>query len=127
MRVKINYLDYFPRMVGLKLLVASKNWFETKSVKPYSIFFRIFVYRKTEKMTAIELKKLLINRIIEINDVSFLNAIKTILDTKTQSQIIALTPEQRYEIQESKKEIKQGLFIEQVELDKEFNKWLNAK
>jgi len=114
-------------MVGLKLLVVSKNWFETKSVKPYSIFFRIFVYRKTEKMTAIELKKLLINRIIEINDVSFLNAIKTILDTKTQSQIIALTPEQRYEIQESKKEIKQGLFIEQVELDKEFNKWLNAK
>ena len=78
-------------------------------------------------MTAIELKKLLINRIEEINDVSFLNAIKTILDTKTQSQIITLTSEQRYEIRESKKEIEQGLFIEQVELDKEFNKWLNAR
>lgn len=78
-------------------------------------------------MTAIELKKLLIHRIAEINDVSFLNAIKTILDTKSQSQTISLTSEQRYEIQESKKEVEQGLFIEQVELDKEFNKWLSAR
>lgn len=70
-------------------------------------------------MTAIELKKLLINRIEEINDVSLLNAIKTILDTKTQSQKITLTSEQRREIRESKKEIEQGLLIEQVELDKE--------
>lgn len=78
-------------------------------------------------MTAIELKKLLIHRIAEINDVSFLNAIKTILDTKSQSQTISLTSEQRYEIQESKKEVEQGLFIEQVELDKEFNKRLSPR
>lgn len=78
-------------------------------------------------MTAIELKKLLINKIEEINDESFLNAIKTILDTKTQSQIITLTSEQRHEIEESKKEIEQGLFIEQAELDKEFTKCVNAR
>jgi hypothetical protein len=69
----------------------------------------------------------LINRIAEINDVSFLNAIKTILDTKTQAQTLSLTPEQRFEIIESQKEIESGLFVEQVELDKEFNKWLNEK
>jgi len=78
-------------------------------------------------MTVFELKKLLVHRIAEINDLSFLTAIKTILDTKTQSQTIILTPEQRYEIQESKKEVELGLFIEQVELDKEFNKWLDAR
>lgn len=78
-------------------------------------------------MKAIELKKLLINRIEEINDVSFLNAIKTILDSKTQSQIMTLTSEQRNEIRKSKKEIEQGLFIEKVELDKEFNRWLNTR
>jgi hypothetical protein len=78
-------------------------------------------------MTAIELKKLLIHRIAEINDVSFLNAIKTILDSKTQSQTISLTTEQRFEINESQKEVEQGLFIEQFELDKEFNKWLSVK
>lgn len=71
-------------------------------------------------MTAIELKKLLIHRIAEINDISFLNALKTILDSKTQSHTLTLTAEQRYEIIESKKEIEQGLFIEQIELDKEF-------
>ena len=78
-------------------------------------------------MTTIALKKLLINRIAEINDVSFLNAIKTILDSKTQTQTLSLTPEQRNEIIESRKEIESGLFIEQAELDKEFNKWLSGK
>lgn len=78
-------------------------------------------------MTSIELKKLLIHRIAEINDISFLNALKTILDTKTQSQVISLTQEQRFEIIESKKEIEQGLFIEQTDLDKAFKKWQNAR
>lgn len=78
-------------------------------------------------MTAIELKKLLIHRITEINDVSFLNAVKTILDAKTQSQSIVLTAEQLQEIQESRKEIEQGRYIEQETLDKEFVQWLNAK
>jgi len=78
-------------------------------------------------MTTIELKKELIHRIAEIDDVSFLNAIKTILDSKIQFHTISLTAEQRYEIEESKKEIEKGLFIEQDELDKEFNKWLSAR
>lgn len=78
-------------------------------------------------MTAIELKKLLIHRIAEINDISFLNAIKTILDSKTQQKIMSLTQEQTFEINESKKEIKKGLFIEQMELEKDFDKWLNAR
>ena len=78
-------------------------------------------------MSAIELKKLLIHRIAEIDDVSFLKALKTILDSKTESKILSLTSEQRFEINESMKEIKQGLFIDQVELDKEFDKWLSAR
>jgi len=78
-------------------------------------------------MSAIELKKLLIHRIAEIDDISFLNALKTILDSKIDSKILSLTREQRFEINESKKEIEQGLFIDQVELDKEFDKWLSAR
>ena len=78
-------------------------------------------------MTALELKKILIHRIAEIDDESFLNAIKTILDSKTQSQVITLTKNQREEITESKRQIEQGLFIEQDELDKEFHKWLSVK
>ncbi len=78
-------------------------------------------------MTTIELKKALIHRITEINDVSFLKAIKTIPDTKTESVIIALTEEQRSEIIDSKKEIEQGLYLEHQVLDKEVSTWLSAR
>jgi uncharacterized protein YktA (UPF0223 family) len=78
-------------------------------------------------MTTIELKKLLIHRITEINDVSFLKAVKTILDTKTDTEVLMLTPEQRREIMESKKEIEQGLFIEHESLDKEVARWASAR
>ncbi|HNW49750.1 MAG TPA: hypothetical protein PKH79_01625 [Prolixibacteraceae bacterium] len=78
-------------------------------------------------MTAIQLKRLLIHRITEIDDISFLNDIKAILDSKAQSQVLHLTPEQRMEINESKKDVEKGLFIEQSELDKEVEKWLRAK
>ena len=78
-------------------------------------------------MTTIELKKVLIHRISEINDVSYLKAIKTILDSKTETEVITLTAEQRNEIIESKKEIEDGLFIEQNLLDKKVMKWLSVK
>lgn len=78
-------------------------------------------------MTTIELKKLLIHRIAEINDMSYLKAIKTILDSKTETEIITLTSEQKYEIIESKKEIEKGLFIEQELLDKKLSVWLNKR
>ena len=78
-------------------------------------------------MTVIELKKLLINRISEIDDLSFLNALKTILDSKTQGQVLSLTSEQYLEISESKKEIEKGLYIVQEELDEKINKWAQEK
>lgn len=78
-------------------------------------------------MTTVELKKLLIQRIAEINDVSFLKAVKTILESKTNTEILLLTPEQKKEIMESKKNIEQGLFIDNNSLDKEVAKWANAR
>ena len=52
-------------------------------------------------MTILGLKKQLINRIKEIDDESFLKAIKTILDSKSQSQILMLTKEHCLDITES--------------------------
>jgi len=78
-------------------------------------------------MTAIQLKTLLIHRISEINDVSFLKALKTILDTKTETGVIQLTQEQLDDIIASKKEIEQGLFIENIAFEKEAKQWLNAR
>ncbi len=76
-------------------------------------------------MTTVDLKKHLIQRISEINDTAFLEAIKTILDTK--STVLRLTPEQRKEIRQSQEQVNQGLFISQAELDEEFEKWESEK
>ena len=80
-----------------------------------------------EAMTVIQLKTLLIHRISEINDVTFLKALKTILDSKTETGVIQLTQEQLDDIIASKKEIEQGLFIENIAFEKELKQWLNAK
>lgn len=78
-------------------------------------------------MTTIELKKVLIHRITEINDISFLKALKTILESKTDTEVISLTVEQRNEIIASRKEIEQGLFIEHELLDKKVSGWLSGR
>jgi hypothetical protein len=78
-------------------------------------------------MTTFELKTLIIHRLSEINDVSFLKALKTILDSKTESGFIQLTPDQLEDIIASKKEIEKGLFIDHSLLDKEVKQWLNAR
>ncbi len=70
---------------------------------------------------------MLIHRISEINDISFLEAIKTILDGKAEDSSLVLSDEQRLEIIESKKEIAQGLLIDNEDLDKEIKGWLSAK
>jgi hypothetical protein len=87
----------------------------------------ISLQNRYSTMTAIELKTLLIHRINEINDVSFLRAVKTILDTKTEAGVIQLTQEQLEDIIESKKEIEKGLFLENSVLDKQVRQWLSAK
>ena len=77
-------------------------------------------------MTMMELKSILVHRISEINDVRFLKAIKTILDEKAEDSALELTDDQKKEIAESKKEILQGLFIDENELDRDIQGWLNA-
>ena len=78
-------------------------------------------------MTTFELKKLLISRIKEINDTSFLNEIKSLLESKSAEKMLILTSEQKNEINESKKEIKKGQFIDQSELDQAVEKWASEK
>ena len=78
-------------------------------------------------MTAIEIKNVLIHRIAEINDVSFLKAIKTILDSKAEKKVLTLTTKQRDEIIASKREIEKGLYISHEQLGKEVSEWLDVK
>jgi predicted transcriptional regulator len=78
-------------------------------------------------MTMLELKSILINRIAEISDIKFLEAIKTILDEKVKDSVLELTDYQKDEIRESQNEIKEGLFLYNKDIEREIEGWLNAK
>jgi predicted transcriptional regulator len=78
-------------------------------------------------MTVVELKSILKQKIARIDDVAFLNAIKIILDSKSDNEVLSLSKKQRNEIIASKREIELGLFVDHKELDKEVKSWLNEK
>ena len=82
---------------------------------------------KLKRMTAIELKKQLIHKIAGINDISFLEALKTLVDSKSAEKIITLSAEQEQEIEESIKDLEMGLFVSQVALDKKIELWASGK
>ena len=69
-------------------------------------------------MTTLQLNNALIQKISEIEDKSFLEALKTILDAKSESKKLYLTPELINEIKESKQEIKKGLSMIMICLKK---------
>ncbi len=78
-------------------------------------------------MNTIKLKKELIHRISRIEDVDFLNAIKTILDYKEKEPFIDLTPEQEKELLSASEEGKKGIFFSQSEMDGKVKEWLKEK
>jgi len=90
-------------------------------------FKNSYHYINTWIMTILELKNILIHWISVINDIRFLKAIKTILDEKAEDTVLVLTEEQKQDIIQSRKEIKEGLFISNEELDKEIQAWLKAE
>ena len=59
-------------------------------------------------MTTLELKDILIHKIAAINDKAFLSAMKTIIDTKSETLIYKTTPEQRQSIKEGQEQIARG-------------------
>lgn len=74
-----------------------------------------------------DLKKILVRRISEIDDISFLNELSAILENRTECEILQLTQEQLDEIAASKKEIEQGVFIDNKIFKKEVKEWLRAR
>lgn len=77
-------------------------------------------------MSTVELQNLLISKISKIDDEVFLNAINTILDSKSEKKII-LNQNQIEDILISRTEINNGLGIDNEELDLEITKWFQEK
>ena len=78
-------------------------------------------------MTTIELKDILIHKIAAINDKSFLAAINTIIDTKSEKLIYKTTPEQRQRIKEGQEQLARGESLSNDQVEAEVDKWLSEK
>ena len=78
-------------------------------------------------MTTFELKDILFHKIAAINDKSFLSALKTIIDTKSETIIYKTSPEQRQAIKEGQDQIAKGEFLTNNQVEMEIGKWLKEK
>lgn len=78
-------------------------------------------------MTTIELKSLLIKKINQIDDESFLEAIRTIIESKAEENIYQLNEIQKEKIKEAKYQIAKGEFIGHDDLMNEIDEWLEKR
>jgi len=78
-------------------------------------------------MTTVDLKNILIHKIAGINDKSFLNAIKKIIEAKEEAIIYKTNTEQRKRIKEGKEQILRGEYYTNKQVENNIDKWLAEK
>ena len=78
-------------------------------------------------MTTVELKNILIQKIAGINDKSFLSAIKTIIETKSELTIYKTTKAQQEKIMQGRAQISQGKYFTQEQVEEEVKQWVKEK
>jgi vacuolar-type H+-ATPase subunit H len=78
-------------------------------------------------MSTIELRHYIIEKLSYIDDISFLKAIKTIVESKADEKVYQLSDFQKKRIKESREQVKKGQTISNEALNKEVLQWLNSK
>lgn len=78
-------------------------------------------------MSTIELRHTIAEYLAQIEDVSFLKAIKTIIESKVYDETYKLSDYQRERIKESREQVKKGQTISHAELKREIDQWLGTK
>ena len=78
-------------------------------------------------MTTIELKDILHHKISAINDKSFLAAMNTIIDTKSEKLIFKTTPEQKLRVKAAQEQIARGEGISNDQVVADIDKWLSER
>jgi len=73
------------------------------------------------------LKEIIVNRIAGINDKTFLSAINTFIEAKSESTVYITTPEQKQRIQEAREQIAKGDFLTNKEVEMDIDKWIKEK
>lgn len=78
-------------------------------------------------MTTIELKRSIIQRIAQIDDSTFLKAIKTIIDSNPSETVFQIPENLKIQLKESRKQIRKGQGISNEDLNNEILKWLEER
>ena len=78
-------------------------------------------------MNTEELKKLTIERMSKLNDVTTIEQINNLLDFESESGIYTLTDKQIVRVEEAKDEYKKSSIISEKVANQEIEKWLNEK
>jgi hypothetical protein len=78
-------------------------------------------------MSTIELKNIITEHLSHIDDVSFLNAIKTIIESKASLGTYELTDYQKNRVDQARLQLKKRQTISHEKLQKEIDQWLSSK
>lgn len=78
-------------------------------------------------MSTIELRHIITEHLSHIEDVNFLNAIKTIIESKVSGSIYELSDYQKNRIDLARKQHKSGQTISHDKLQTEIDQWLGSK
>jgi hypothetical protein len=78
-------------------------------------------------MSTIELKHFIIEHLSQIDDKPFLNALKTIIETKISGDTYKLSSYQEERIDSARNDLKNDKTITHNDLQKEIDQWLSTK
>lgn len=78
-------------------------------------------------MGTIELRQIITERLSHIEDVTFLDAIKTIIESKVSEGTYKLSDYQKNRIDSARQQLKHQQTISHDDLQKEINQWLGSK
>lgn len=78
-------------------------------------------------MSTIELRHVITEYLTHIDDASFLNAIKTIIESKVSEGTYMLSDFQKKRIEEGREQVRKGQTISNESLKQEIDQWLSTK
>lgn len=78
-------------------------------------------------MSTIELREKIINQLANINDASFLRAIKILVDSKVEKEVYKLSDYQKERVSLGREQLKMNQTISHDDIQKEIDQWLGSK
>ncbi len=78
-------------------------------------------------MSTVELRNSIMEQLSLIEDVSFLNALRTIIASKVSDSVYELSDFQKKRIELGRQQVEDGQTISHEDLQKEIDQWLNSK